>query len=404
MELSRGYRPKSQNKKRYFENGLNHDSVLVIKLPDSKVLRVISRSVFMAMVILSLPYIGYFFNGPFRDVVYDDVNFGLTHSDGLDLLFQDLSNEGLIKVGDSVLVVGSHDLEPLIASSRFLNDNGITLVLEPDLGVIGSITDGTFDFALVSSSFDLKFIDHAVKVGGILAVQLDDENSNVSEKLSNYKIGYLRRYNSTIVVMRKTGLADELTVSSNSRHLLQSPLETKKAALKDLEDVLLEPPRKALAKSKKLAKKIKFLSDLIGDSIGSYSRRVFINVDLANEKGSMMEWFRLNYPMRKQEFEMFNLAIVPEKSSGAYADVSDWLTKNVKEEEYVVMKVEAEVAEEMIARRTIGLVDELFLECKNQWQDGGKKKMNKSKRTYWECLSLYGRLKDEGVAVHQWWE
>ncbi|KAJ6958817.1 hypothetical protein NC653_037160 [Populus alba x Populus x berolinensis] len=43
--------------------------------------------------------------------------------------------------------------------------------------------------------------------------------------------------------------------------------------------------------------------------------------------------------------------------------------KNVREDEFVVKKArEAEVAEEMIKRKAIGLVDELFLECNTQWQ------------------------------------
>lgn len=42
-----------------------------------------------------------------------------------------------------------------------------------------------------------------------------------------------------------------------------------------------------------------------------------------------------------------------------------------------------------------------FLECKHQGVKKGDKK--KSRRAYWECLSLYGMLRDEGVAVHQWW-
>ncbi|WCJ18828.1 hypothetical protein M5689_001151 [Euphorbia peplus] len=84
-------------------------------------------------------------------------------------------------------------------------------------------------------------------------------------------------------------------------------------------------------------------------------------------------------------------------STATSLDVSNWLMKNVKEDEFVVMKAEAEVVEEMLRRRSISLVDELFLECENQ--EGRKMK----KRAYWECLSLYGKLRDNGVAVHQWW-
>ena len=69
------------------------------------------------------------------------------------------------------------------------------------------------------------------------------------------------------------------------------------------------------------------------------------------------------------------------------------------EEGYVVMKSETEVVEEMMRSKAIMLVDELFLECKPQ--QGNRKRKNG--RAYWECLALYGKLRDEGVAVHQWW-
>ena len=210
--------------------------------------------------------------------------------------------------------------------------------------------------------------------------------------------------------MKKLGSNNHLLDSSSKRRLCQQTLEAKKAALKGLEDVLFEPPRRALAKSHVFLKKINFLPDLLGDSLEHYSRRVFIDVGSPEDKNVVMKWFEKNYPKRNQEFEVYSLE---RGLSGGEArrvtpriDVSDWLMKNARKEEYVVMKAEAEVVEEMIGRRAIGLVDELFLECNNQWEDGGKKnkKKKKSKRAYWECLALYGRLRDEGVAVHQWWE
>lgn len=41
-------------------------------------------------------------------------------------------------------------------------------------------------------------------------------------------------------------------------------------------------------------------------------------------------------------------------------------------------------------------VDELFLDCE---EAGG----NSGRRPYWQCLTLSGRLRDQIVAVHQWW-
>lgn len=92
--------------------------------------------------------------------------------------------------------------------------------------------------------------------------------------------------------------------------------------------------------------------------------------------------------------------VVPPTVAAAEIGMSDWLRKNVKEPDYVVMKAEAEVVEDMIKSKAINFVDELFLECKPEGHGGRK---NMSKRAYWECLALYGKLRDEGVAVHQWW-
>ncbi|KAG4389431.1 hypothetical protein AAZX31_06G089500 [Glycine max] len=185
--------------------------------------------------------------------------------------------------------------------------------------------------------------------------------------------------------------------------------EAKKVALQKLEDVLLEPPRASSGKSRKYLKRTRFLPDLMNDSLEKYPRRVFIDVGVPEKDGgSGMEWFSKNYPTRNQKFEMYNIETVAEESSSSslspgkeQIEMSDWVRKNVKEEEYVVMKAEAEVVEEMMKSKSIGLVDELFLECKPKREN--RSSGNSSRRAYWECLALYGKLRDEGVAVHQWW-
>ncbi|KAK7372964.1 hypothetical protein VNO80_06356 [Phaseolus coccineus] len=182
------------------------------------------------------------------------------------------------------------------------------------------------------------------------------------------------------------------------RKLLGYVPEAKKAALQNLEDVLLEPPRAASGKSRVYLKRTKYLPDLMGDSLESYPRCVFIDVGLPKQDGgSGTDWFKKRYPTRNKNFEMYKIETVAE--GGPQIEMSDWLRKNVKDEEYVVMKAEAEEVEEMMRSKAIRLVDELFLECKPQ--QGNVKR--KSRRAYWECLALYGKLRDEGVAVHQWW-
>lgn len=210
----------------------------------------------------------------------------------------------------------------------------------------------------------------------------------------------LRELTTNHVLLKKTH-DDESVLLGKAPRKLGYTMETKRAALQKLEDVLLEPPRAASGKSRKYSKRTKYLPDLMGDSLESYSRRVFIDVGLAEKDGgSGTEWFMKNYPTRNQKFEMYMIEAVTEESPEQQIEMSDWVRKNVKEEEYVVMKAEAEVVEELMKSNSIGLVDELFLECKPK---RGTKIEDTNRRAYWECLALYGKLRDEGVAVHQWW-
>lgn len=172
--------------------------------------------------------------------------------------------------------------------------------------------------------------------------------------------------------------------------------------------MLLEPPRAASGKSRVYLKRTRYLPDLMDDTLESYPRRVFIDVGLPEkDRGSGTDWFHKNYPTRNKNFEVYKIETVAEGSSAKgvpQIEMSDWLRKNVKGEEYVVMKAEAEVVEEMMRSKAIMLVDELFLECKPHSKQGSEGNNNRrSRRAYWECLALYGKLRDQGVAVHQWW-
>ncbi|KAH8502545.1 hypothetical protein H0E87_014013 [Populus deltoides] len=406
MDVARGLSAKNLNGIKHLQNGgigLNSDAILVLKLPDSRVMRVVSRSFFLAMLVLTLPFVVSILRELDSSSYYDDPGSASFDLESFDLLLQDLAKEGLIKKGDKALIVCS-GVGAVVDTSRFLNDNDIDFVSESDLEQERLFPNATFDFALTLRIGDARFVDRVVKVGGILVTQLSSDPSNAFQKLSNYRAVYLRRYDSTIVAMRKTSLVNQVVVSSAKRRPLQLALDAKKTALQGLEDVLLEPPRKALAKSRVYLKRFKYLPSLLGDSLEDYSRRVFIHAGLHEEKKGAMQWFNENYPTRNQDFEFHSINTSPEghsKRVASPADVSNWLMKNVREDEFVVMKAEAEVAEEMMKRKTIGLVDELFLECNNQWKNGERKK---SKRAYWECVALYGRLRDEGVAVHQWWD
>ncbi|XP_062086630.1 uncharacterized protein LOC133792732 [Humulus lupulus] len=412
MELAPGSgRAKAQNMSKHVHGGgmgLDSNTLLVIKLPDPKVLRVISRSVFLALLFVTFPCIGSLMRGESTGSG-SSLETSVFDFEQLDLLLRDLADEGLLMKNDKALVVS-----PIVPSTvhklKNFDANQMDMVMDTALEGQSSFSEELFDFVYAPNlAVDVEFVDHVVKIGGILAFPLSNEKAITLRDMTNYKIAYLRRYSSTIVAMRKIG-STEASASSYSpkRRLFESATKSKKtAALLDLEEVLLEPPRWPMKNLKNYSRKIKFLPQLMGNSLDGFRRRVFVNAGLPEDKRDVTQWFHQDYPKMKQEFEVYNLDLVPEEgtiSSGGGVslqenDASDWLKKNVREEEYVVMKAEAEVVEEMVKRRTIHLVDELFLECNNQWWKGE----NKSKRAYWECLDLYGRVKDEGVAVHQWW-
>ncbi|KAL9229139.1 hypothetical protein vseg_004639 [Gypsophila vaccaria] len=338
-------------------------------------------------------------------------NFELiTRGDGsnfksLPLIFHDLANEGLLNVKDKSLIVSSNKE----IDFGIVNKGGEKQIIVSPYDLERHRFDSNEEFDFVLSDYDFGmvqvFIDRALRLGGVVTVRLGLDPNLAFQVPSNYKIVYFRKIDdSTFIAMRKTTMTTLATTSSPYRRkLLEFLSEEKKAILGNLEDVLLEPPRSATGKSKAYLRKTKFLPDLLNDSLEGYSRRVYI--DVGGGHGST-RWFEQNYPKRNKNFDMYKIDTVPEteiESDDAWEGpptqmgISDWLWKNVKAEEYVVMKAEAEVVEELLKSKAIVLVDELFLECK-PFGKGGR-----TKRAYWECLALYGRLRDFGVAVHQWW-
>lgn len=407
MKLNPNFDPTNQIGFKNLPIGVISENHLIIRIPSSRVLSVIARSVLLALAILTFPWVGSFIGSSSNFVSETTHQMMMMGSDDsssvLPMLFRDLTYEGLLKSGDKALFFsgGGENINPQI-----LIVNEMDFISQNDFDRQNSIPDNTFDFVFVSGFSTAEFADRTLKTGGIIALRLGDNPSNSFQKPSNYKIVYLRRFESTFVALKKTGPADLSMGYSTKRRLFSFESEAKRAALNGLEGVLLEPPRSASSEFKKHLKRTKYLPDIMGDSLDGYPRRVFIDVGSSDKNGGTTGWFERNYPTRNRDFEKYKIEMVSEENSDMggvqqVVGISDWLRKNVKIEEYVVMKAEAEVVEEMVSSKAITLVDELFLECKHQGQ-GGKKK-NKSRRAYWECLALYGRLRDEGVAVHQWW-
>lgn len=388
--MGNGYIFKKQRKMMMLRKNLG--------MPDLGGLSMMSRSMLvMIMFLFALPSIS-------------SKNSGSSHINNNDksnnLVY--LVEEGIVKKGDQGLIVLSSEVNEVnlvMKGSNLLSHNGIGIrfldeshVME---GVNVNIPNEALDFVFVQSLNNVEAIDRMMKPGGVVISQLG-KNVQKLQPPANYVIVLLSPLEHTMVVLRKTGHKPSPAIKAGRRSLFGIGPETKKAALLGLEDAMLEPPTEELAKSKKLSRKMKFLPDLMKDSLEKYPRRIFVS----DGDKSATKWFKENYPSRGQKFEFYDVEIVAneggnnERSAGL---LSDWLRNHVKEEDYVVMKAEAALVEEMIKEKTTTLVDELFLECKNHWGEEEEESSGSEKRSYWQCLALYGRLRDEGVAVHQWW-
>ncbi|KAL9234687.1 hypothetical protein vseg_009526 [Gypsophila vaccaria] len=378
---------------------------------ESMILKILAQAMVLALLIMVLPGVvgASLGSNNHNDLPYN-TNIELIargeafNSKSLSLILNDLANEGLLTMKDKSLIVSNSQEQDF---GTLGNIDSLSIVSPLDLTQQRSISDETFDFSFTNCFAMVQiFIERSSKLGGIVMVRLSQDPNLAFQVPSNYKIVYFRKLDdSTYIAMRKTTYAKTATPSfSIRRKLLEFLSEEKKAVLGNLEDVLLEPPRSTKGKSKSYLRKTKYLPDLLNDSLDGYSRRVYIDVG-GRGQGST-RWFKQNYPTRDKDFDMYRIETVPEtevESDDAWEGpptqmgISDWLWRNVKAEEYVVMKADAEVVEEMLKSKAIVLVDELFLECKPFG------KVGRNKRAYWECLALYGRLRDFGVAVHQWW-
>ncbi|CAA6659488.1 unnamed protein product [Spirodela intermedia] len=373
---------------------------LEIRLPDCYVLRLVARS------LLALIFVSFLMLNISPRSVYSTATAMAAATNGvlsrqvddtffLPTLFRDLKRRGLFHPGDRAMFLSHHAGSRL---TRMVRQNRMELVTGclgggAARGCRGIIPDGTLDFVFSGNGFpDAELVDRALK-----AVPY--------RMASNYRIVYIRTLDSTLVAMKKLVDKSQPTAVPRWRRLLALP-EARKEALNMLEDVLLEPPQHSLSGRKSLEsylKRLRFLPDLTGDDLHSYPRRIFIEVVTKSSTTggsggdrSAARWFSHHYPTRKLPFEILRLELEEETPSSE--ELSEWLRSNLREEEYVVMKAEAGAVEAMIRSGATSLVDELFLECDDGWGNTGR-----LRRPYWEYLSLYGKLRDAGVAVHQWW-
>lgn len=191
---------------------LNPESFLVIRIPDALVLRILSRSLFVAMVLAALPFLGtvlkgFYFSSSFVPNVETAAASGSLDVGLLNSILHDFAHEGLLRENDKALIVNSP--VPDIFREK------IDAVMNSDWESKSLFADESYDFVFTSGAIDAEFIDRILKNDGIVALPLGTKSSNSAFKeQSNYKVVSLKRYGFVIVALKKTGPAIRLLVDS----------------------------------------------------------------------------------------------------------------------------------------------------------------------------------------------
>ncbi|RWW39243.1 hypothetical protein BHE74_00055446 [Ensete ventricosum] len=389
---------------------------LVISLPHPRVLRLIARSVLVTVAILAYPWL--------RSMLPPDGTCSSLLSPHrwtddpflLPMLLRDLRREGLLVAGASGASLFFGNPGSRLA---FVKQNKMLPVMSEASRM--AVRDRSVDFVLAADDFchtSFMFVERILRVGGVTIVRLSTDPWDTFHFPANYRIVYIRRFGSTIVGIKKTahaialkdanaedflgaltgrslpeskkmpnGLEDanaaDFIGTHIGRKLLAVPESIVGGVMNGLEDALLEPPSDRETSTRRTMKRTRFLSDLLAGSLNEYSIIVFVDVGLPG-RGTSDKWFNKHYPKRNSEFKIIKLDVVGEaKHANVASGIAGWLSKNLREEEYVVMK-----AEEMLRERVTGLVDEL---C--SWSarpSGTSRGRGAGRRAYWECVAFYG--------------
>ncbi|KAL2535639.1 uncharacterized protein Fot_17030 [Forsythia ovata] len=161
-----GYRAKNRikmnNEVNGFGIGMNSDTLLIIKLPDLRVLRIMSRSLFLAMVLLVLVSLSCM-RRDYSNAFYEsDADSDINCFKVLPIIFRDLVDEGLVKKASRGLILGAC-IGEIEDDFGFMNGNGIDLAIESNLNQNKLSQNDVFDFVLALNFREIKLIDGALK-------------------------------------------------------------------------------------------------------------------------------------------------------------------------------------------------------------------------------------------------
>uniref|UniRef100_A0A0E0K5H4 Uncharacterized protein n=1 Tax=Oryza punctata TaxID=4537 RepID=A0A0E0K5H4_ORYPU len=167
------------------------DGCVVIRLPDPRVLRVIARSVLLAVALLSLAWL--------RDAeapAGDALQVGL-------LLLRDLRREGLLAPGARAVFLGGADGDCHHHHIPALDGDAMRHVTPRELLTTGDLSvDFVLDFGYFDKDGDrVGLVDRVLKDGGIFAGPIG--SASAFRLPPNYRVVYIRRFTETFVGIKK---------------------------------------------------------------------------------------------------------------------------------------------------------------------------------------------------------
>ncbi|KAL5992655.1 hypothetical protein ACLOJK_013574 [Asimina triloba] len=199
---------------------------IVVRLP-CRFLRIIARSILLASVIATLPWISSVVRSPEANYVaprpkpIDDIFF-------LPMLFGDLSDLGLLRPEDHAAYLGEAQRQRL----RFLTDREMDVISDGNAELQRSISADTFDFLFSNGFAAQEFIDRTLKIGGVVAIQLSADPRDAFRAPTNYKIVYLQHFEATVVALRKIGKSSSSSTEEEDGIKQQSQLYRMRVCIK----------------------------------------------------------------------------------------------------------------------------------------------------------------------------
>lgn len=204
-------------------------NLALLALPQSRIARIISRSLFLAVILLLIPHIGPEFKEQGKILWFNFANLHSPTAKEFNSLINDLEIADILQKGQKslILIAGSNskNLEAPAHYADHLRSMGGDVIIENNFWPQGSFADESFDIVFTLGQFGAGFVDRVLRIGGAVVVPAKDLSSNVFLDKLKYTCVYIKPYDveSVISVMVKPDPATDHSNGGNSAAVHRRP-------------------------------------------------------------------------------------------------------------------------------------------------------------------------------------